>query len=476
MTQGTSRAASQEPITVTVENTKEIKDTYHLTEAEAIAQGYTVIKTAQDLQNISNNLSGKYMLMGDIDLSSLGTLSSSLISDTFKGTLDGNGYTISGLNIESTSNNVGLFKQLDYATVKNLYIENSSIKGNGDVGALAGYSAGAYISKVSVNADVTASSGNAGGIIGNAFESTIDQVQVSGNVVSHGTSSYVGGVVGYMYGDDYSGSNPTISNAYVNATVRGQTVGGIVGSIVRVDISNVFFEGQTNSYKTAGAIVGSIHANGTADSRIEYAFWNTDVTGNRNAYGTDIGNNTFIDDHTYGITPDVYESELSYWESTGIWDISGSSPQIKSLNPETKYTLTGATMPGLTADSVLSGYENNNIYFNGAEGMGAGITAESTDTVADILNKLKTKIEAAGHSFEWSISNGAITVTSDVNFNFSGPDNSIAVAMGLQSGTITGTGSSGDTSTPEASSDPISFTSNGTGTLDQSLGLSLIHI
>lgn len=48
-------------------------------------------------------------------------------------------------------------------------------------------------------------------------------------------------------------------------------------------------------------------------------------------------------------------------------------------------------MPGLTADSVLSGYENNNIYFNGAEGMGAGITAESTDTVADILNKLKTK-------------------------------------------------------------------------------------
>ncbi|WP_418411095.1 hypothetical protein, partial [Alistipes putredinis] len=31
-----------------------------------------------------------------------------------------------------------------------------------------------------------------------------------------------------------------------------------------------------------------------------------------------------------------------------------------------------------------------------------------------------------------------------------GPDNSIAVAMGLQSGTITGTGSSGDTSTPSS--------------------------
>ena len=86
MTQGTSRAASQEPITVTVENTKEVKDTSHLTEAEAIAQGYTVIKTAQDLQNISNNLSGKYMLMGDIDLSSLGTLSKSLIDGAFKGT------------------------------------------------------------------------------------------------------------------------------------------------------------------------------------------------------------------------------------------------------------------------------------------------------------------------------------------------------------------------------------------------------
>ena len=36
---------------------------------KAKAQGYTIIKTAQDLQNMKNNLSGKYILMNDIDLS-----------------------------------------------------------------------------------------------------------------------------------------------------------------------------------------------------------------------------------------------------------------------------------------------------------------------------------------------------------------------------------------------------------------------
>ena len=47
-----------------------IQQINRLSEDEAIAQGYTVIKTAQDLDNIRNDLDGKYILMNDIDLSS----------------------------------------------------------------------------------------------------------------------------------------------------------------------------------------------------------------------------------------------------------------------------------------------------------------------------------------------------------------------------------------------------------------------
>ena len=40
-----------------------------LTEDEAIAQGYTIITTADELQAMQYDLSGKYILMNDIDLS-----------------------------------------------------------------------------------------------------------------------------------------------------------------------------------------------------------------------------------------------------------------------------------------------------------------------------------------------------------------------------------------------------------------------
>ncbi len=49
---------------------KFISQVNQLTEEQALAQGYTLIKTPDDLNNIRNNLSGKYILMNDIDLSS----------------------------------------------------------------------------------------------------------------------------------------------------------------------------------------------------------------------------------------------------------------------------------------------------------------------------------------------------------------------------------------------------------------------
>ena len=71
-----------------------------LTEQDAIAQGYTVIKTADDLSNIRNNLSGKYILMNDIDLSSIANWDSiGDSSNAFSGILDGNGYVIKNLAV-----------------------------------------------------------------------------------------------------------------------------------------------------------------------------------------------------------------------------------------------------------------------------------------------------------------------------------------------------------------------------------------
>ncbi|MEE1011467.1 MAG: hypothetical protein U0L11_05450, partial [Acutalibacteraceae bacterium] len=98
-----------------------------------IPEGYTPIYTAKEFNNIRNNLSGKYILMKDIDLSSyynwdpIGSAGS-----PFKGELDGNGYSISGMTIYGDYGNsgklyFGVFAYIKNSVIKNLNVYDTSI-------------------------------------------------------------------------------------------------------------------------------------------------------------------------------------------------------------------------------------------------------------------------------------------------------------------------------------------------------------
>ena len=112
-----------------------------LTEEEAIRQGYTIIKTADELQAINNNLSGKYILMNDIDLSGIdwepiGDMSSG--GTYFTGEFNGNGYVINNLTINEPSGYyIGLFSYVQ-GNVLNLGLENVNINGYANTGGIAG--------------------------------------------------------------------------------------------------------------------------------------------------------------------------------------------------------------------------------------------------------------------------------------------------------------------------------------------------
>lgn len=82
----------------------------------ALAYGdYTAVYTAEDFNNIRNNLSGKYILMNDIDLSSYEDWKQ-IGSETapFTGKINGNGCKIFNLNAE-----VGAFGWLSNAVIEN---------------------------------------------------------------------------------------------------------------------------------------------------------------------------------------------------------------------------------------------------------------------------------------------------------------------------------------------------------------------
>ena len=115
---------------------------------------------------------------------------------SYAGTFDGDGNTITGLNIDqSTGSNVGLFASIaEGGTVKNLTLDNVGITAGSNVGAITGQNWG-----------------------------TIENCSVSGNVIGSSVNSYIGGIVGQHYGG-------TITDCHSSATVEGITyIGGIAG-------------------------------------------------------------------------------------------------------------------------------------------------------------------------------------------------------------------------------------------------------
>lgn len=143
--------------------------------AKAIVDGDTItertvfIADARGLESFQQNVNWKnntyagvtVMLSADIDMKDAYYANWTPIGQTgatqFMGTFDGHGYTIKNLNINTTSQtgknySTGLFGWLNNATVKNLTIDGANVKGNHNVGVIAGYmeAAGCTISNCHV--------------------------------------------------------------------------------------------------------------------------------------------------------------------------------------------------------------------------------------------------------------------------------------------------------------------------------------
>ena len=154
----------------------------------------------------------------------------------FSGTYDGQGYTISGIRInKSTDKYQGLFGNIS-GTVKNVVLANTRITGYNYTGGIAGVNDGGNIedcrveSNVSVNSDAETTR-NYGGIVGECSHGgTISRCTFSGEItvdftaLNHSSSGKVGGIVGNL-------TSATVSNCLVlGATIISQqNVGAIVG-------------------------------------------------------------------------------------------------------------------------------------------------------------------------------------------------------------------------------------------------------
>ena len=144
-------------------------------------------------------------------------------SNSYRGTFDGNGHTISGLYInDSTANNQGLFGYVS-GTVQNLTV-SGNVSGGWHVGGVVGYNNGGTVTGCIFSGSGSVSGGlHVGGVVG-YNSGPVKNCYNTGKVTGSAGSSYIGGVVGY----NQSGSS--VTTCYNTGTVSGSDhVGGVVG-------------------------------------------------------------------------------------------------------------------------------------------------------------------------------------------------------------------------------------------------------
>ena len=193
--------------------------------------------------------------------------------NSYKGTFDGGGHTITGLTVTTYDKYAGLFGWLNSAgTVKNVVMEGVQITNNH-------------------------SSGFAGGVVGNSW-GTIENCSVSGSVNGE---VYVGGVVGKQTSGSMTGcsSSATVKGTVNVGGVAGESWGSMTACYATGNVTLEIYPGKDIS---GGGVVGFKGGNSVLAC---YA------TGNVNSKGSSTGNV-----HIGGLFGYKYATAIAcYWKN-----------------------------------------------------------------------------------------------------------------------------------------------------------------
>ena len=315
--------------------------TYTVSLAAAKDLGYTIesngsytVTSADGLMNIAKLVNGgktdiNITLDTDIDLTGKDwTPIGTDYDNSYKGTFDGGGHTITGLTFTTNDEYAGLFGWLNRAgTVKNVVMEGVQITSNQIYG------------------------GSIGGVVGYGW-GTIENCSVSGSVSG---TVYVGGVVGVQIGGSITGCS---SSATVKGTVDVGGVAGQTNSSATLTAcyatGNVIIEMDPKKNIAGGSLVGM---NAGSSLLACYATGNVTSTGSSTGYmhiGGFLGNNYttvtagyWKNNHEQGIgyNKEGIVPEATKVDGTGVtWQnaVDAMNTALQNAGSEWRYELKGA--------------------------------------------------------------------------------------------------------------------------------------
>ncbi len=326
--------------------------------------------------NAGNTYEGKYFKLGDNiaydkdnNFTPIGCRiieeNNQAIECPFRGHFDGNGKTISGINLNNSDvDDHGIFGYL-YGTVKNLVVSNCSIVADHNIGAIVGVSFGT-IENCHVGSDVTLSGhSHVGGIAGWCATATIkgctSAATITGTNSSGDNANNLGGIVGATNGPSSSLTDNLFTGAITGDL--GQYIGAIFGW------GNEYATLTNNVYTSAG--FGGIGAEGSATGADGAGARKAVVigaaegvtitpTGEATTYNVS-GITTYADNNVLG-----YDSKL----------YAGATDAVKLSIVNTGTPETGYEFSGFTAGEGVTITSSENVYT---------LTVPASDVTVDVV-------------------------------------------------------------------------------------------
>ncbi|HEY5068101.1 MAG TPA: S8 family serine peptidase [Xanthobacteraceae bacterium] len=251
----------------------------------------------------STLLSRDYILANNVDASGTanwnggtGFVSIGDSRNAFNGSLNGAGFTINNLTINSSATDVGLFGVIGHpGSVQNLGITNISLiaQGSGNseewndaqgyshIGALAGNNLGAisdsYATGIITSASRYGTAPDTGGLVG-TNSGSISKSYAAVNIAerSTGDSLYLGGLVGWNDGG-------TVTQSYAAGTVRNNSTGSAeVGGLIGYNTGSVSQSYSIGAVSGRGNLGGLI---GSGERNVSSSYWDTQTSGQRESDG-----------------------------------------------------------------------------------------------------------------------------------------------------------------------------------------------
>ena len=177
----------------------------------------------------------------------------------YRGTFDGNGKTITNLYINASQNNVGLFGYTSEGTIKNLTFEYANVTNTGVfTGILVGYATGDANTSKLQNIKISNTCQMKGGKETGGIAGDLDYANAY-NCVNYATvqGNYrVGGLFGYCYNE--KNSITTCAN-YGNVTATSTDAGGLVGDFVSGTIQDCANYGDVKGTEHVAGMAGYVY-------------------------------------------------------------------------------------------------------------------------------------------------------------------------------------------------------------------------